>query len=370
MSQLASQLQLSSKEGEILASKTNRAMDDIDEQVKSINDAITVIDQIAFQTNILSLNAAVEAATAGEAGKGFAVVAQEVRNLASRSAEAAKEIKNIVQLATAKANEGKAIANEMIGGYTTLNTKINETITLIEDVSQGSKEEERGIIQINDTINTLDQATQVNANSATIISGLANEVAALSENLLKIADRAKFKEMSKKEIEDIDLVFKISKLKNDHIKFKLVNFNKVGSSKVAWSVTKPTECDLGKWLIEQENGGKSFTKTENWKHLKSNHDLVHNSVQDYINEDCKEISNNSLLNGLSQKLDNATLEVFKSLDQLKKDNNFEESTSFKKVSSSPVNLEKIEKQIKPTFNNEKTKITSSKTKDNDDWESF
>ena len=374
MSQLASELQHSSKEGEVLASKTNRAMDDIDEQVKSINDAITVIDQIAFQTNILSLNAAVEAATAGEAGKGFAVVAQEVRNLASRSAEAAREIKNIVQLATAKANEGKAIANEMIGGYTTLNTKINETITLIEDVSQGSKEEEKGIIQINDTINTLDQATQVNANSATVISGLASEVAALSENLLKIADRAKFKEMSKKEIEDIDLVFKISKLKNDHIKFKLVNFNKVGSSKIAWSVTKPTECDLGKWLVEQENSGKTFTKTENWRHLKLNHDLVHNSVQDYINEDCKEISDNSLLNGLSQKLDNATLEVFKALDQLKKDNNFEESSNVKKAVSATVNLDKIEKQVKPIIkaneSNEKTKIVSSKTKDDDEWESF
>ncbi|CAM3571862.1 cache domain-containing protein [Arcobacter aquimarinus] len=375
MSQLAAELQYSSKEGEVLASKTNRAMDDIDEQVKSINDAITVIDQIAFQTNILSLNAAVEAATAGEAGKGFAVVAQEVRNLASRSAEAAREIKNIVQLATAKANEGKAIANEMIGGYTTLNTKINETITLIEDVSQGSKEEEKGIIQINDTINTLDQATQVNANSATVISGLASEVAALSENLLKIADRAKFKEMSKKEIEDIDLVFKISKLKNDHIKFKLVNFDKVGSTKVAWSVTKPTECDLGKWLVEQENSGKAFTKTENWKHLKLNHDLVHNSVQDYINEDCKEVSDSSLLNNLSQKLDNATLEVFKALDQLKKDNSFVESIPAKKVSSNtPVNLEKIEKQVKSAskinVSNEKSEIISSKSKDDDEWESF
>jgi len=367
MSILASQLQISSKDGEVLASKTNRAMDDIDEQVKSINEAITVIDQIAFQTNILSLNAAVEAATAGEAGKGFAVVAQEVRNLASRSAEAAREIKNIVQIATAKANEGKAIANEMINGYSTLNTKINETITLIEDVSQGSKEEEKGIVQINDTINTLDQATQVNANSATIISGLASEVANLSENLLKIADRAKFKEMSKKEIEDIDLVFKISKLKNDHIKFKLVNFDKVGTTKVAWSVTKPTECDLGKWITEQENCGKSFTKTQNWKDLKSNHEIVHNSVQEYINEDCKIDSDKTLLNGLSQKLDNATFEVFKSLDQLKKDNQMEDN-SFIKVEKK----EKIEfkNEIKVKTDTKKTTQIVASSKDDDEWESF
>ncbi|MGC6580657.1 methyl-accepting chemotaxis protein, partial [Escherichia coli] len=79
-----------------------------------------VIDQIAFQTNILSLNAAVEAATAGEAGKGFAVVAGEVRNLANRSAQAAKEIKDIVEKASSKANNGKSIANNMIDGYSEL----------------------------------------------------------------------------------------------------------------------------------------------------------------------------------------------------------------------------------------------------------
>ena len=93
--------------GEKYANQTTIAMDEINTQVNLVNEAISVIDNIAFQTNILSLNAAVEAATAGEAGKGFAVVAQEVRNLASRSAEAAREIKDIVELATKKANEGK-----------------------------------------------------------------------------------------------------------------------------------------------------------------------------------------------------------------------------------------------------------------------
>ncbi|MGJ0373085.1 methyl-accepting chemotaxis protein, partial [Aliarcobacter cryaerophilus] len=121
MSQLSNGVTKASSEGEKLANSTTTAMDEINTQVNLVNDAISVIDQIAFQTNILSLNAAVEAATAGEAGKGFAVVAQEVRNLANRSAEAAKEIKDIVEGATLKANEGKDIASRMIEGYKGLN---------------------------------------------------------------------------------------------------------------------------------------------------------------------------------------------------------------------------------------------------------
>ena len=381
MSTLANELQVSSKDGETLALKTTRAMDDIDSQVKSINDAITVIDQIAFQTNILSLNAAVEAATAGEAGRGFAVVAAEVRNLAARSAEAAKEIKGIVASATSKANEGKVIANNMISGYTILNTKINETISLIEDVSQASREEEKGIIQINDAVNALDQATQVNANSATTISGLANEVSKLSDTLLQIADRAKFKISTKEEIQDIDLVFNISKLKNDHIKFKMVNFEKVGTTKTAWTVTKPTECALGKWLIEQENTGKSFTKTDNWSQLKVHHNLVHSSVQDYINEDCKADPDKNILNNFSSTLDSATSNVFKSLDQLKKDNvlvkkveakndNFS-SKSEMKIEKKEISKEPYKAPIKPVVSTKPIPnvITSSK-KDDDEWESF
>ncbi|RXJ93420.1 chemotaxis protein, partial [Arcobacter sp. CECT 8989] len=117
MNQYTDDLNSSAKQGQNLAQKTTSAMEDITEQVTLINESISIIDQIAFQTNILSLNAAVEAATAGEAGKGFAVVAAEVRNLASRSAEAAKEIKDLVENATSKANEGKSISADMITGY-------------------------------------------------------------------------------------------------------------------------------------------------------------------------------------------------------------------------------------------------------------
>ena len=178
--------------GEELASKTAGSMDEINQKVNSINEAITVIDQIAFQTNILSLNAAVEAATAGEAGKGFAVVAAEVRNLASRSADAAREIKNLVQEATVKANDGKIVSSDMIDGYKELNKNISETIHIIEDVSRASKEQMTGIEQINDAVNMLDRVTQENASESNHVKSIAQDVSQLANELLADAKSKKF----------------------------------------------------------------------------------------------------------------------------------------------------------------------------------
>ncbi|TLS92884.1 methyl-accepting chemotaxis protein [Aliarcobacter thereius] len=185
MSGYSNEVSNSAKKGQEMARNTANAMDEITNQVNNINEAISVIDNIAFQTNILSLNAAVEAATAGEAGKGFAVVAGEVRNLANRSAEAAREIKDIVGIANSKAQEGKNISDLMIKDYEGLLSNIAKSLEMINEISNASKEQQSGISQINDAVTMLDQKTQQNAVIASKTQSIANQTDGISKNIVE-----------------------------------------------------------------------------------------------------------------------------------------------------------------------------------------
>ncbi|RXJ88908.1 chemotaxis protein [Arcobacter sp. CECT 8983] len=192
MLKISSETQTSAHKGKDLATKTSVSMEEINEKVTMINEAITVIDQIAFQTNILSLNAAVEAATAGEAGKGFAVVAQEVRNLAARSAQAAKEIKILVEDATIKANDGKNISSEMINGFQELEDNIKQTSNLINDVTNAAREQSSGMNQISDAVNQLDRFTQENASIADKTNYISQETNSIANDIVEATNKNKF----------------------------------------------------------------------------------------------------------------------------------------------------------------------------------
>ncbi len=314
MMKIADDLNEASNIGSKAAKETSLSMDEINDKVNAINDAITIIDQIAFQTNILSLNAAVEAATAGEAGRGFAVVAQEVRNLASRSANAARDIKKLVESASIKSNEGKIIADDMIKGYENLSNKIVQTKDIIGNVTQFSKEQEQGIIQINDTISRLDIATQKNAFTASNIDILSNEVSKLSFKLLQITSQSKIDEKYYDMVENIDLIKEVSKYKNDHINFKKKYYLELNSFE-NHQVIDCKSCDMGKWILSCEKNNRNFTKTQQWSSLKINHQEMHQNVQKYLLENSLKIEN-KVLRKTASHIEESTLSVFDSLNDI------------------------------------------------------
>ncbi len=152
--------------GSVAVGQMNAAMDGIQEASDSIAAIIQTIDEIAFQTNLLALNAAVEAARAGKAGKGFAVVAEEVRNLAQRSAEAAKDTEGRIQQSIERGREGAAISRKVTEDLQTIDQRTVEVSRVMESIARASGEQNEGIGQLNSAVSLMDQVTQVNARTA------------------------------------------------------------------------------------------------------------------------------------------------------------------------------------------------------------
>jgi methyl-accepting chemotaxis protein len=161
--QLATAARDQAEKGGGVLGKAIRAMTEINEASKKIADIISVIDEIAFQTNLLALNAAVEAARAGEQGRGFAVVASEVRNLAGRSATAAKEIKGLIQDSVRKVEDGSSLVTQSGQTLEQIVASVKKVSDIIAEIAAASREQSSGIEQVNKAVMQMDEMTQQNA---------------------------------------------------------------------------------------------------------------------------------------------------------------------------------------------------------------
>jgi len=159
---VSSARQDATRSGEIMRDAV-QAMGEIEQSSGKITQIIGVIDEIAFQTNLLALNAGVEAARAGDAGRGFAVVAQEVRALAQRSAEAAKEIKTLIASSTSQVSRGVQLVGDTGQALTGIVGKVTEIDTLISEIARSAQEQATGLNQVNSAVNQMDEFTQKNA---------------------------------------------------------------------------------------------------------------------------------------------------------------------------------------------------------------
>src|SRR5574344_1733583 len=202
-SSMVHQTTQNTKEADALAKKTKdaaskgdsemqvmlEAMKELKNSSSEISKIIKVIDEIAFQTNILSLNAAVEAARAGDAGKGFAVVAEEVRNLAQRSAAAAKETTTLINKNIALSAEGEKMAEDVNSSISDIDGQIEKVADLLEEISAATNEQSIGIDQINKAVSQMETVLQSNAQTAEDTASSSSELSSQTKSMKDIVDR-------------------------------------------------------------------------------------------------------------------------------------------------------------------------------------
>jgi methyl-accepting chemotaxis protein len=184
--QLAAQASSVAVQGGEVVGQVVQTMKGINESSRKISDIISVIDGIAFQTNILALNAAVEAARAGEQGRGCAVVASEVRLLAGRSAEAAKEIKSLINASVERVEEGTALVDKAGATMTEVVSSIKRVTDLMGEISAASNEQAAGVSQIGEAVTSMDQVTQQNAALVEQMAAAASGLKSQANDLVQV----------------------------------------------------------------------------------------------------------------------------------------------------------------------------------------
>ena len=290
--------QLAEKGGEVV-SRAVTAMDQINGSSNKIAEIIGVIDEIAFQTNLLALNASVEAARAGEQGRGFAVVATEVRNLASRSADAAKQIKDLISDSVKKVHAGAELVNESGETLSEIVIGVKKVGDIVAEIAAASAEQAAGIDQVNQAITSMDEMTQQNA-------ALAEETSAASVSLYEKAQdmeraisfftvSADLQQMIKSKAgwqehghdhahgskgHDADFDFFAARTAHLAWRQRIRDFLDGAKSLTHEEAVSHRDCALGKWLYSK--GLAQYGHIDEMKVMEAEHEKLHAVIREII----------------------------------------------------------------------------------------